>query len=402
MRIKPEHDAFAPIARGVAQAGVRVANERAVLSIIAGRPGVSNAEIARHSGLGPQTTSRILVDLESRDLIRRGEVLRGRRGQPATPFQINPDGAFSIGVEIGWEHLEVLLQNIAGTPLAVVRRRHATPRVEEVFGAIAAEVTTLLTGMPEHQRDRLVGIGVASPASFHGLQAEAKISAADVAAWAEVDIAERVTRATGLPAIWANDGNAIAWIELLAYPAPRPSAFATFFIGACLCGGIISRSHLLDGARGHSSHPGAITVAGRDGKPVPAQSLASLQALRARLAASGVTLPAGPLRQTDWDGIEPQLAPWLDEAAWALAQAILATSAITAIEIAVLDGDLPKHMLKRLVDLTENHLAALPSLLPQAPRVVAGNVGATAAALGAAQMLIFRQHFSRAWDLFDA
>jgi predicted NBD/HSP70 family sugar kinase len=402
MRIKPEHDAFAPIARGVAQAGVRVANERAVLSIIAGRPGVSNAEIARHSGLGPQTTSRILVDLESRDLIRRGEVLRGRRGQPATPFRINPDGAFSIGVEIGWQHLEVLLQNFAGKPLAVMRRRHAYPRLDDVLTGIAGEVATLLAGMQPHQRARLAGIGIASPATFSGLIADGHDGADDIAAWAGIDIAARVGAVTGLPAMWANDGNAIAWAALLAYPAPRPSAFATFFLGAGLGGGIISRSQLLDGARGHASHPAAIIVSGRDGRPMPAQALASLDALRSRLVAAGMATPEQTHRQWDWQSVEPQLVPWLDEAGWALAQAVMATSAITAIEIAVIDGDLPAAVLARLVDQTKAHLAALPSLLPHRPRVVAGNVGPTAAALGAAQMLLFRRHFSRAWDLFDA
>lgn len=38
------------------------------------------------SGLAPQTVSAILNDVEAAGLIVRGEVLRGRRGQPATPI----------------------------------------------------------------------------------------------------------------------------------------------------------------------------------------------------------------------------------------------------------------------------------------------------------------------------
>jgi hypothetical protein len=45
-----------PMARGVAQSGVRLANERAVLTLIAVNAGASNADLARLSGLGPQTT----------------------------------------------------------------------------------------------------------------------------------------------------------------------------------------------------------------------------------------------------------------------------------------------------------------------------------------------------------
>ena len=86
---------------------MRLANERAVLTLIAGVPGVSNADIARRSGLGPQTTARILTDLESRDLIIRGEVLRGRRGQPATPYRLNPQGGYSpYGMHVGPPKME--------------------------------------------------------------------------------------------------------------------------------------------------------------------------------------------------------------------------------------------------------------------------------------------------------
>ncbi len=402
MRIKPEHDAFAPIARGVAQAGVRVANERAVLSIIAGAPGVSNADIARFSRLGPQTTSRILSELEARELVTRGDVLRGRRGQPATPYRINPEGAFSIGVEIGWDHLEVVLQNLAGTPLAAVRRRHDGPVTEDIFNTIAAEVSTLRTGMSDLHRERLAGIGIASPPSFGALPGDEGFGALDPAAWARIDIAERVGAATGLPAIWASDGNAITWAALVTCPPPRPSAIATFFLGSYLSGGIIERRHLLDGARGHAAHPGAIIVAGPDGKPVPAQSLAALRALGRRLEEAGFDALSGRHRQWNWDDMEPHLAPWLEPAASALAQAIMTTSAVTGIEHAVIDGDLPPHILKRIVARTQEHLNQLPSLVPHTPHIMAGTVGATAAALGAAQILVYQQYFSRAWDLFYA
>lgn len=110
-------DGAEPVARGFAQSGVRLANERAVLTLIALNPGASNAVLARLSGLGPQTTSRILSDLEARALVLRGEVLRGRRGQPATPLYINPEAAYVIGVEIGWRHFEVLLLAMTGNTL---------------------------------------------------------------------------------------------------------------------------------------------------------------------------------------------------------------------------------------------------------------------------------------------
>ena len=87
MTSEPVRDAFDAGGRGLQHQGLRRANERAVLTVIGFNPGVSNADIARLSGLAPQTVSAILTDLDGMGLIARGEVLRGRRGQPATPDQ---------------------------------------------------------------------------------------------------------------------------------------------------------------------------------------------------------------------------------------------------------------------------------------------------------------------------
>src|SRR5205085_7747280 len=102
-------DYSSAVALGMKPATVRLANQRAVLTIIAREPGLSNADIARRSELAPQTVSAVLNDLEAFGLLRRGPVLRGRRGQPATPVFIDGSGAFAVGIEIGWKHLEVVL-----------------------------------------------------------------------------------------------------------------------------------------------------------------------------------------------------------------------------------------------------------------------------------------------------
>ena len=74
------------VGRGIQPSHVRQTNQRAILSVISLQPGISNAELARVTDLAPQTVSAVLTDLEQLNLVTRGEVLRGRRGQPATPL----------------------------------------------------------------------------------------------------------------------------------------------------------------------------------------------------------------------------------------------------------------------------------------------------------------------------
>ena len=51
----PTIDIFNLGSKGLQHNGLRRANERAVLTVIGFNPGLSNAEIARMSGLAPQT-----------------------------------------------------------------------------------------------------------------------------------------------------------------------------------------------------------------------------------------------------------------------------------------------------------------------------------------------------------
>ncbi|MBJ3784811.1 ROK family transcriptional regulator [Devosia sediminis] len=393
---------FEPIVRGITQTGVRLANERAVLSLIAGVPGVSNADIARRSGLGPQTTARILSDLETRDLVIRGEVLRGRRGQPATPYRLNPDGACSIGVEIGWQHFEVLLQNIAGEPIAITRRSYAYPDPRTIFGAIAADVETLLAGLSPDRRRRLAGIGVTSPGRFGPLLDQLGAPDGTAAAWATIDIAARVSRETGLDAMWVNDGSATAWREITVQPIPRPKGVAVFFVGTFVSGGVVSVGDLLEGPYGNAADVGSIMVHQRPDRLSYLHLVGSLHALARRVAAAGGPLLQGAPRRWDWAAIEAEVAPWLDDAGHALAQAVLTTTAMVEIDIATINGDLPESILGRLLESTRRHLDATPVLLAQRPRVSQGLAGPSAAVFGAAQLLLFRRYFSRDWDLFEA
>ncbi len=402
MRNESVEDVFEPIVRGITQTGVRLANERAVLTLIAGIPGVSNADIARRSGLGPQTTARILADLEARDLIIRGDVLRGRRGQPATPYRLNSGGAFSIGVEIGWQHFEVLLQNIGGEPVAVTRRSYAYPDPNAVFAAIAADIETALAGLSPAQRERLAGIGVTSPGKFGPLLDHLGAPKGLEAEWAALDIGTRLQRETGLPTMWVNDGSAASWREITVQPTPRPKGVAVFFVGTFVGGGIVSGGSLLEGPYGNAADLGAIVVHDRAGQAAYLHLVASLYALSQRAAAAGIATPRSSARKWDWAALEPHVEPWLHDAGHALAQAILTTAAMVEIDLATIDGDLPEPILRRLLESTCSQLDRFPLILAHRPRVDAGLSGPSAAAFGAAQLLLFRRYFSRAWDLFEA
>jgi len=72
--------------RGTNQTGVRLYNERLVLSLIRRHGELPKADIARMTGLSPQTISIITNALEADGLLLRGKPLRGKVGQPLVPY----------------------------------------------------------------------------------------------------------------------------------------------------------------------------------------------------------------------------------------------------------------------------------------------------------------------------
>ena len=118
-------DYAAAMSRGVNTSAVRHANQRALLLQVAVQPGLSNAELSRRSGLAPQSVSAVLEDLDTAGLIVRGPLLRGRRGQPATPVFLNPAGAFAFGIEVGWSRLDIVLIGLTGDVRGRYRRDYS-------------------------------------------------------------------------------------------------------------------------------------------------------------------------------------------------------------------------------------------------------------------------------------
>src|SRR5580658_9664236 len=90
-----------PRAGGADQAGLRLYNERLVLSLVRRFGQLSKIEVARMTGLSVQSTSAIMNRLGGEGLLKREPALRGRVGQPSVPVSIDPEGAFSFGLKIG-------------------------------------------------------------------------------------------------------------------------------------------------------------------------------------------------------------------------------------------------------------------------------------------------------------
>lgn len=381
--------------RGMPTSGLRLNNERAVLTAVGIAPGSSGAEITRATGLGAQTVSRLLVDLENMGLVIKGEPRRGARGQPAIPIHLNPEGAFCIGCEMGWRHIEILIQNLSGEILGRHRRDYAFPDRESIFEEIGSLAKLMSTLVPERSRHRLLGMGLATPSGFERNMALLGAPKEKISEWNDVDLALEAGKATGLDVYLYNDGNAGCWGELAATAVPRPRNLAYILVSTFVGAGLMAEGRLFEGPNGRSANLGSMMVSGGDGGRQYVHLIASLVALERKLGARGVQVPRGNPLNWDWEALEPVASEWIKEAGEAIAKVIVNTSAVVELELAVIDGVMPKAIVERLVEVVRNSLAATPALTSEWPDISMGKLGNAAPALGASWLPMYRRYFSR-------
>ncbi len=389
-------DFFQPAERGVQHASLRAANRRAVLTAIAFNPGLSNADVSRRTGLAPQTASAIVAELEKDGFVIRGEVLRGRRGQPATPLFLDFSATYGIGCEISWRHIEIVLINFGSEEIGRYRRDFAALDPDCIVDEAAGAIADLIAGLPPHRRDRITGIGLASPGHADRRPASTREPDAQCALWRDLDLRAGLEAATGLPTTWFNDGNCACFAQLVLSPPPRPANLVHLFVSTYLGAGITAEHKLWEGPTGNSANLGSMLVNGHDGNRTVGHQVASLVALERRLSAAGIALPRTNPAAWPWAEWEAHVAPWIAAAGPAMAEIILNTAAVLEVDLAIIDSAVPPAILDRLVAATDCHLAQLAA---SPPPLVAGRLGYRATSLGAGHLVLFRRHFSR--DLSD-
>jgi len=167
MRFAPPNPIrIADRAAGLNAVSVRSYNERLVLSMLLQHGSTTRFDIGEKTSLSAQTISVIVRSLEQEGLVTRGEAQRGRMGPPTIPMGLNPDGAYSIGISIGFRTTDIVLINFVGGVIDSATLRHAQPGADHVHPALYATVESLLLKISKAKRRRIAGIGLALPEGF--------------------------------------------------------------------------------------------------------------------------------------------------------------------------------------------------------------------------------------------
>ncbi|MDJ1159164.1 ROK family transcriptional regulator [Chelatococcus sp. SYSU_G07232] len=372
---------------------VREFNERVILTALRRHGRASKADLARLAGLTSNAAGMIVRELEAAGFVRSTGKRYGGRGQPATMLELNPQGAYAIGVRIDRDLVETVLVDICGSLLGRVVH-DGLPDPQDAVVRIAADVAAFRRELGRPGVERLKGIGVAMPYNLGSWLVELGLTADKYRMWDSFDVQAALAAATGLRVLVENDGSAAAVGELNHGRGREIDDFIYVFIGPALGGGVVLEGDYLRGRNGNAGDIGVMPVRPsrlpsvprtRDDY-VPLLTRASLGGLRRHLAHCGTPVAAREDLARAIAARPEAFAEWCGDAADAVVAPLLASCHLLDVSTVVLDGDLPEAALDALIGEVARAAQAAVAESRKAPELLRGSLGCDAAAIGAASL----------------
>lgn len=354
-------------------------NQRVTLQAIRVSGPITRADLAEITGLTAPAIANITKRLLSEGLIQNAGRLHGQRGQPAMKLAINPDGCFSVGLNIDRDHITLVVLDLLGQ----VRAR-ASLEVDFALPAQAAAFFSAEMGIilarGDIAADRIVGIGVAMPDDLGRINLPHTPDG--YGAWNTVDLDATFGAGLSLPVFIENDATAAALGELQFGLGIQHPSFFYILMSLGLGGGLVIDGHYVRGADGRSGEIGFIPVAGTPSRML--QDTVSLSALYGFMAREGFVVERpDQLADLPPDGRDC-LQRWIAEAATSLEAPILAISCLVNPEAIFLGGRLPAAVVDALAEAVNARTGPYIGTVPAIARVKRATMAADAPAVGAA------------------
>ena len=370
-------------------------NRRVVIEAIRTNGALSRAAIARLTALSTQTISNIVEELEREQLLRAQATLKGARGQPAVPYSINPDGGYSIGLQLDHQMAVGVVADLSGTMRVRIERNVDRPTPGEAMPLLAA-ISSDLIATCRLERKRLLGIGMAMPGPF-GVEGMTSVGPTALPGWQDFPVAEELQQLTGIAVTVENDATAAAIGERLYGVARKLGSFVYLFIGTGLGAGLFLDGHLYKGSRHNAGEIGHIIVKPGGlpcdcGKRGCLERYVSLRAAYDRLDLPDPDHASPDLLEELLARGDSRFEAWLAEAVDPLRQAIDILEMALDPETVVLGGFMPLPVIEALASRLEPlHLSVSSTSARMTPRVLVGAAGKDTSVLGAAALPIFSE-----------
>jgi predicted NBD/HSP70 family sugar kinase len=221
--------------------------------------GLSRVELAAISGLSAQTLSNIARRLLEQELVTESGKVQNGRGKPRTVLTLNPSARFAVGVHLDPAVITFVILDLSGRVVAhSTRRTPLTPDAEVVIHEMGEAVTALLTEAGV-DRERVLGVGVASPGPIDAMRGIV-VDPPHLLGWHRVPLRDSLSTATGFPVVLEKDVAATAVAEIWGRHSDSPDNFIFVYLGTGIGMGLVSDGVVLRGTSQNAGEVGHIVV----------------------------------------------------------------------------------------------------------------------------------------------
>ena len=225
----------------------------------AGKTPISRAEIARRTGLSKPTVNTLVMDLESAGVVRCNPSVQpqGRIGRPAASYELVPDAALVVGVDMGATKTIIGIADLLGDVIAteqIETPAHAAAAVN----AVVTTIRRLLERLGE-RGTRLEAACMGVPGVYRPSQDRVEM-APNLPGFVDLPIRAELSRRLGVEVTIENDVNLATVGEANAMAGEGAKDFAAISIGTGIGMGMVMEGALYRGAHGAAGEIGSVKL----------------------------------------------------------------------------------------------------------------------------------------------
>jgi predicted NBD/HSP70 family sugar kinase len=239
--------------RGGSLTDLRRANRRAVVTLLRLNGPLTQAEVARATGLSHASVSNIVRDLTDQGIVR---TTSGRRVSEVT---LNPTNGLVGGIDFGNRHVRAAVADF--THAVRAEDQHTLPFGHQASTSVpeaAAMLSALVSGIGRQPGDvQVLAVGLPGPMERDSGRTT---SPAILPGWADFDVKSAFEKALGVRTIVDNDANLGALAEGLWGVGRGLTDFAYVKVSTGIGSGLVLNGKLYRGISGTAGEIGHTTI----------------------------------------------------------------------------------------------------------------------------------------------
>ncbi|MFF2407064.1 ROK family protein [Streptomyces sp. NPDC058092] len=239
------------------QTSLHRANLERVVRAVRMAGSLTQAEIARSTGLSAATVSNIVRELKDGGTVEVTPTSAG--GRRARSVSLSGDAGIVIGVDFGHTHLRVAIGNLAHQVLAEESEpMDVDASAAEGFGRAERLVKRLIetTGISP---DKVIGVGLGVPGPID-VESGTLGSTSILPGWTGINPSEELAGRLGVPVYVDNDANLGALGELVWGSGRGVNDLAYIKVASGVGAGLVIDGHIYRGPGGTAGEIGHITL----------------------------------------------------------------------------------------------------------------------------------------------